>query len=247
MKHSTPFTKLAASLVAAQKEMKAVGKDAVNPHFKNRYASLDGIIETVRPILAKHGLTVIQGAENPVTDPDGSLCGFAVETMLVHESGEWLSSAVLMPLTKADAQGAGGALTYGRRYGLSALLSLATDDDDDGNVASTPRAASPQRANSPASTNGAQPATSRGASGSAATMKPMPFGKMKGKLLGDLPSDELERTLTWCREKDAEKFKDLIASLSSVLTDRALAVGSNVDSDGFPVALRDDNSDGLPF
>lgn len=136
MKHTESIAKLAMALVAAQRELKAITKDATNPHFRNKYASLDGIVETVRPTLAKHGLAVVQGATSPITDSDGSLCGFAVETMLIHDSGEWLCNAAIMPLVKVDAQGAGGAMTYGRRYGLSALLSLATDDDDDGHTAS---------------------------------------------------------------------------------------------------------------
>ena len=136
MKHSESITKLAVALVAAQGELKAVGKDAVNPHFKNRYASLDSIIDTVRPVLARHNLAVVQGAGVPETNEHGQLVGFAVETMLIHSSGEWLSNAAVVPVVKSDAQGAGGALTYGRRYGLSALLALATEDDDDGNAAS---------------------------------------------------------------------------------------------------------------
>ncbi len=140
MKHSETFTKLSAALVAAQAQLKAIPKDATNPHFKNRYASLDGIVETIRPVLAAYKLAVIQGAGDPIIDHGGSLEGFSVETMLIHESGEWISNAAIVPLTKVDAQGAGGALTYGRRYGLSALLSLATDEDDDGNAAARPRA-----------------------------------------------------------------------------------------------------------
>lgn len=137
MKHSDSIASLAASLVAAQADMKAVAKDSVNPAFRSKFASLDNIVETVRPILAKHGLAVVQGASNPITDEAGALCGFAVETMLVHKSGEWLQNTALMPLSKVDPQGSGSAMTYGRRYSLSALLALATDEDDDANTATT--------------------------------------------------------------------------------------------------------------
>ena len=150
MKHSESITKLAVALVAAQGELKAVGKDAVNPHFKNRYASLDSIIDTVRPVLARHNLAVVQGAGVPETNEHGQLVGFAVETMLIHSSGEWLSNAAVVPVVKSDAQGAGGALTYGRRYGLSALLALATEDDDDGNAASRTTAVKSAGAENPA-------------------------------------------------------------------------------------------------
>ena len=59
-----------------------------------------------------------------------------VETVLAHESGEWISGELLLPLTKADAQGVGSAITYGRRYGLAAIVGIVADEDDDGNAAS---------------------------------------------------------------------------------------------------------------
>jgi hypothetical protein len=215
MKHTDSLAKLAPALVAAQAELKAVGKDSTNPHFKNRYASLDTIIESVRPTLSKHGLAIVQGATVPMTTDSGGLVGFAVETMLVHASGEWLTNTAIIPLSKADAQGAGGALTYGRRYSLAALLSLATEEDDDGNAASRPAVAA-QRASAPAATNGASAAN--GDRGSHA--KPMPFGKFKGTPLGELDTSELDRTVTWAKKTDAEKFKDLIAACDDVLRDR---------------------------
>lgn len=143
MKHSESIASLAAALAAAQADLKAVAKDRTNPHFKNRYATLDAIVDTVRPALAKHGLSVLQNASEPLTDDAGALRGFAVETMLVHKSGEWISNAVAMPVAQVTPQGAGSALTYGRRYGISALLSLATDEDDDGAAGSQPPAKKP--------------------------------------------------------------------------------------------------------
>lgn len=144
MKTSDSLANLAPALAKAQGELKAVSKDAVNPHFKNTYASLDTILETVRPTLAKHGLSIIQGANSPAWDEGGRMTAFVVETMLLHSSGEYITNLAVMPLTKADAQGAGGALTYGRRYGVSALLALATEEDDDGNIATAKPVAKPQ-------------------------------------------------------------------------------------------------------
>jgi hypothetical protein len=137
MKTSESVAQIGAALAAAQAEIKTVVKDRTNPHFKNRYATLDAIMETVRPVLAKHGLSIVQGCTIP-SEVDGRLTGFAVETMVLHASGEFLSNMVFMPLAKQSAQDAGSALTYGRRYGVSALLSLATDDDDDGEQAVAP-------------------------------------------------------------------------------------------------------------
>jgi hypothetical protein len=138
MKTSESVAQIGAALAAAQAEIKTVVKDRTNPHFKNRYATLDAIMETVRPVLAKHGLSIVQGCTIP-SEVDGRLAGFAVETMVLHASGEFLSNMVYMPLAKQSAQDAGSALTYGRRYGVSALLSLATDDDDDGEQAVAPQ------------------------------------------------------------------------------------------------------------
>lgn len=135
MKTSDSLASLAPALVKASAELRAVGKDRTNPHFKSTYASLDAIMEAVRPVLTKHGLTLLQGASMPHSDESGRLVGFTVETLLLHASGEFVSSAVVMPLGKADPQGAGAAMSYGRRYGVSAILSLATEDDDDGNSA----------------------------------------------------------------------------------------------------------------
>ncbi len=231
MNHSPSIATLAPALIAAQKEIKGVAKDATNPHFKNRYASLDAIIDAVRPVLAKHGLAIIQGAleSDPVT--------LSVETMLVHTSGEWITGGVTLPLGKADPQGAGAAMTYGRRYGLAALLSLATEEDDDGNHASPPRAA-------PAETF-AKPAAAK----SGGFVKTMPFGKMKGTPLGELPSAELERTVKWCKDTDAAKFKDLIATCNSILADRSLGVPVTEEERDEVAAgrLADKPDDGLPF
>ena len=126
IRHSPSIEAVAKALVAAQADLPAVLKDSENPHYKSKYASLDAVVPAVRGPLAKHGLAVVQGAESPNGE-----AALTVETLLVHTSGEWFANTVVVPIAKVDPQGAGSALTYGRRYGLSALLSLATDDDDD--------------------------------------------------------------------------------------------------------------------
>jgi hypothetical protein len=137
MKTSESIAQVGAALAAAQAEIRTVAKDRTNPHFKNRYATLDAIMEAVRPVLARHGLSIVQGCTMP-NEAEGRLIGSAVETMVLHASGEYLANMVYMPIGKASAQDVGSALTYGRRYGVSALLALATDDDDDGQQASAP-------------------------------------------------------------------------------------------------------------
>jgi hypothetical protein len=73
-----------------------------------------------------------------------------VETRLIHTSGEWLASVVPVPVAKGDAHGLGSALSYGRRYGISALLALSTDEDDDGNAAAKAPPAKSQTKPAPA-------------------------------------------------------------------------------------------------
>lgn len=158
MKTSESIAQVGAALAAAQAEIKAVAKDRTNPHFKNRYATLDAIMDDVRPILAKHGLSLVQGMTVPHTDENGAVKSFVLETMLLHKSGEHITNAAHMPVSQNSPQGVGSAITYGRRYGVSALLALATDEDDDGNAGSHGGGASrPSAPRLPNSGNGDAP------------------------------------------------------------------------------------------
>jgi hypothetical protein len=122
----TPTAKVAAALVKAQKEFKPAIKTALNPHLRSKYAPLSDVISAVKDGLAKHGLAFSQSS----FIEEGMLI---LTTRLIHESGETLYSQVSVPLTKADAQGAGACLSYARRYGLSSICGISTADfDDDG-------------------------------------------------------------------------------------------------------------------
>lgn len=126
---TSPETKqLTEALIEFQKEVGTIKKDAVNPHFKNTYASLSAIIEAIREPLIKNGLTYVQfpSGQNGLT------------TRLMHTSGEWMEADFYMTPSKNDPQGSGSLITYARRYALGAILGLATEEDDDGNVASSP-------------------------------------------------------------------------------------------------------------
>lgn len=126
MNCSTTTTTIFKSIATAQGEFKTVEKSASNPHFKSKFAPLDNIIEMLRPVLPKHGLSFLQ-----FTDTDET--GIIVETVIAHESGEWVSGRLRMPAVKQDPQGYGSALTYGRRYGLAAAFGIVSDEDVDGN------------------------------------------------------------------------------------------------------------------
>ncbi|MNH94453.1 ERF superfamily protein [compost metagenome] len=129
-KKSDSITEIAKALVKFNSEVSKIEKDSANAHFKNKYASLDSIIEEIRPILTKHGLSVMQF-------PGGDGEKYTMTTMLLHESGEWIESQpIVMRPAKNDPQGIGSCTTYARRYSLAAFLSLNTGEDDDGNGAS---------------------------------------------------------------------------------------------------------------
>lgn len=142
VEQSQSVAKLFAAVVAAGGELKNPPKDSVNPHFKSRYADLATVLDTVRPVLTRHKLAVVQMP----TEMDG---GPGLATTLVHESGEWMRSTVRLYPGKQDPQGIGSALTYARRYGLQAVLGIAADDDDDGHAGSRPAAQKAQPAAKP--------------------------------------------------------------------------------------------------
>ena len=144
MKQSESITKLTAALVAVQEHIQPVAKDRVNTHFKNSYATLDAIMESVRAPLASVGLAIVQGGGAPVSNINGDVVAVGVETMLVHASGEYVSSVITLPLAQASPQAVGSAVTYGRRYGVAALLALTTEEDDDGNHAQAATLNKPQ-------------------------------------------------------------------------------------------------------
>ncbi|HEY0657260.1 MAG TPA: ERF family protein [Pyrinomonadaceae bacterium] len=133
MNKSDSIGALAKALSQVQQKLKPAIKDAANPFFKSRYADLNSVWDSCRALLAENGLSVAQVNQ-------ASVDGVIIETVLMHESGEWLSGEVFLPLAKHDPQRVGSAMTYGRRYGLSAIIGIVSDDDDDGNAASQPKA-----------------------------------------------------------------------------------------------------------
>lgn len=127
MNKSESIANLSKALVSFHSKVQAVKKDATNPFFKSKYATLDNFIETVNKPLEESELSYSQF-------PDGVN---GLTTILMHSSGEWIESRYEMTPAKNDPQGLGSAITYMRRYALGAILGLATEEDDDANTAST--------------------------------------------------------------------------------------------------------------
>lgn len=128
---SDQINELATALAKAQAEIGHASKAADNPFFKSRYADLPAIYNAARPALSKHGLAVTQLTE--FADGDK----VSIVTTLMHSSGQWMRGWYPVRPVKADPQGLGSAITYARRYAYSAMVGVASDDeDDDGNAAS---------------------------------------------------------------------------------------------------------------
>lgn len=130
MKKSDSIKELAGALCNVQGALKPAQFNSTNPFLKNRYADLGAVIESSKDLLAKNGLAVSQLVTSD-TDRIG------VETVLMHSSGEWLSSEIFLVLGeergKSSAQVAGSIITYMRRYALAAVLGIYADEDTDGN------------------------------------------------------------------------------------------------------------------
>ena len=134
MHQSESIANLSKALSSVQGKLTYAKKDSKNPFFKSNYADLESVWDACRDLLASNGLSVAQFP--------GSYCeidkSMSLTTILMHTSGEWISQEMNVPVTKVDAQGAGSAITYMRRYALAAVVGV-VQADDDGNAASQPK------------------------------------------------------------------------------------------------------------
>lgn len=190
MNKSDQIDLLAKALVAVQKELKPVYKRADNPFFKSSYADHEAVVLASADLLNKNGLAISQGM---------SFIGnvWAIETVLVHESGQWMSFLFPCEPVKKDPQGYASANTYGRRIGHMGITGMAATDDDDGNGASNP--------------NGAPPVDQEKAVKEITTLL---------KTLKKPESKFIEHLHLTCKRKDIETFYDL----SRQEADHAIAI-----------------------
>lgn len=133
----------------AQAEMQDISPDGTNPHFQSAYATLGGILSEIRPILAKHGLSISQPSEAKFMEvkyeemKDSAthvryveeLQGHYLRTVITYKDGTTLPVAEMFIPRGGGIQQFGSALTYCRRYMLQSICGVGTDLDDDGNVA----------------------------------------------------------------------------------------------------------------
>lgn len=123
METSLDVGELFSALAKAQGAMKGAVKDSLNPFFKSKYADLAAVWEACREHLSAHGLAVVQGVS-----ATGALV--SVTTMLGHVSGQWVRDTLTLEAKDSTPQSVGSAATYCRRYGLSAAVGIAPEDDD---------------------------------------------------------------------------------------------------------------------
>lgn len=140
MKTSPTTSEISKALCKFQGDVPTIPKLDDNPFFKSKYAGLPSILQTIKKPLAENGLSVIQFPENEDE----------LTTRVNHTSGEWIEATYRMPAVKHDPQGIGSRITYQRRYALTAVLNLDTDEDDDGNAASGKKVSKASPAEKPA-------------------------------------------------------------------------------------------------
>lgn len=125
MKLSEKFDEVLPALHKARSMFVKVKKDKQNTHLKNRYATLDSVLDAITPALTDNDLMLMQDmieSEAPNR--------IKVETTVIHVSGQWVKFYAELPIVKNDPQGVGSAFTYARRYAAAAAFGLSQADDD---------------------------------------------------------------------------------------------------------------------
>lgn len=135
MKTSDNIDQLAAALAAVQGKMKPAQMNAVNPFLKNKYADLNSVIDSIKHLLSENGLSYVQMPNTPPIEYGPAI---GLTTRLMHSSGQWIEETYTMPMPseergKSMMQVAGSAISYARRYALSAMFGIVADEDSDGN------------------------------------------------------------------------------------------------------------------
>lgn len=250
MNQSEKLDQLATALAKAQASLSGAKKSALNPHFKNNYATLQDVWDAAREVLAPNGLSVVQTYEAT----DGKLMN--IRTTLLHNSGQWIAGVLSMAPQQATPQGIASASTYGRRYGLASILGIVADEDDDGNEAEEPGRARPVFRPAPAPINTNGPIAPRMPSPSpvqvprdhgkengwrAVTVPPF-IKKYAGQTLGDMAEKDL---LWWAANYTPKEFKGSIPQKD--LDFRAALDAAQAEKTGESRKEVEDPEGGIPF
>lgn len=217
---SQEINELMTAMSKAQGRIGSAKKDKTNPFFKSSYADLSSVWDACRIALSENGIAVIQ-----TTEPcDGVLM---LVTTLGHSSGQWMKSHLPVIQQKNDHQSLGSAITYMRRYSLSAMVGVAPDDDDDGEAAMGKRngnyqqvaAPWPQAAAKPKPQYIPKPKISKkqvqelevlinGHDNLREIINDYVKTKIKGKSFADIPESHFDGVIKRCNEIIAKKFEE---------------------------------------
>ncbi len=195
MQQSESIAEIAQAICKAQAECEAATKDASNPFFKSKYATLEEIIAVLKKPLANNGLCI-----NQFTDFNED-CSW-LTTQISHSSGQWMRGRYLLTPTDNKPQSVGSSLSYAKRYALQAVM-LVPSEDDDGNAAqSATQARKPPMAANTQKTN-TKP--------TAAPTEPLRvlYGNLAGTLLNDLKSNQLSELISYWEERAKREGKKL--------------------------------------
>lgn len=223
---------LAAALAKARLEIPNIPKnnEAKGSKFSYRYADLGTVLDLVKKPLADHGLALSQLVEGD----DGKI---SVETLLIHDSGEFISSRITTPVASQGGrmnamQEVGSTITYLRRYGAVALLGLAVDDDDDGHNSGASSRQSSHNGNG----NGTRPSsgTGSGPGGDKDVERANKLAGFEPILTSDLLDDEARgKAKAQIAQTPTEKLDELLAAyrkkLSKLKTERESSVDSTTE------------------
>jgi hypothetical protein len=200
MEMSESIDKLAPAFVLAQGMVEGALKDSSNPAFKSKYADLSSVWIACKAALQENGFAVQQWP-GPMQDNR-----MTMTTMLLHSSGQWQRETLSIPLTKVDAQGYGSAVTYARRYSLSAVVGVCPEDDD-GNAASQTRA--------PANDRNGEAKIDKGQFAQLTTLAEHSGADLRGfckyfkvEAVKDLPASHFAKAKAMLEKKLAEKEKE---------------------------------------
>lgn len=133
---------ISEAMAKFQGEVTQPKKDKTNPFFNSKYVPLENVVEVITDEAPKHGLSFFQSLCN---DEHGRI---GISTLVTHQSGEFIEfEPLFMKAEKNNAQGSGALIIYLRRYTLSSIFGITSDEDDDGNATSSPARQTPQLAN----------------------------------------------------------------------------------------------------
>lgn len=237
---SASISNLAAAFVKVSPRLVNPKFDSKNPHFGNSYASLEAHLSANRPALSEAGLAVTQFLESPFP-------GFVgVRTILLHSSGEYISSAVAIKPEKDNGQAAASLTTYLRRYSYASCLGLVGSEDDDAEADRSSRSEPAEPVSRPVS-KPSRPTAAKPSSPAASTSDRdilVEFGKHTGKTLGQI-IDEDKGWVEWVLSKEPKLAPDGKPYRKDVI----LRAAMKRLLDGDPVAVESSDApvDDVPF